>query len=505
LPSIDSVIARTAARAPEHVAIREWGGRQMRYAELDAAVSSFAAWTRSVGAEEGAVIAIHLPNSAAYLIAQFGSFRARGVAAYINNRLSAPEARRQCRLCNAQIIVTTPEKAADLQQAPELAQAVFLVDGVAGPGMHSLWDVVAAQLRPSFGTEGLEDRDAIIRFTSGSTGDPKGLIVTHRAWLVRAVSMLAEEMRIKPASTTLVLGQVSHQAGLFIIPTFLQGATMLMMEKFGLATVADILSTEKVSCMQVVPTMFTLILNDARAREAFVCSNLDRIVYGGSPIRQSVLQEALSLLPRTEFVQVYGSHEAGSISILDGAAHRDPRLRHGAGRPLLPAEVRVHEPNVDGIGEIEVKAPWLPHARLTTQGRELIAKEWSRTGDLGAIVDGNIFLHDRMNDVIISGGFNVYPLEVERIIGAHPQVLDAAVASAPDDKWGERVIAFVVSRDPNAFDEESVREHCKSLLAGFKVPKEIHLIPELPLNPNGKPDRRRLSQSLWAGHARRIN
>jgi acyl-CoA synthetase (AMP-forming)/AMP-acid ligase II len=277
------------------------------------------------------------------------------------------------------------------------------------------------------------------------------------------------------------------------------------MPKFSLSTVAEILSTQTVSCMQVVPTMFTMILNDPEARQAFGRSTLDRIVYGGSPIRQSVLQEAMSLLPKTDFTQSYGSHEAGSISFLDGAGHRDPKLRYGAGRPMLATAVRVHEPNVDGIGEIEVQAPWLPHARITVQGREPITEEWARTGDLGQLVNGNIFLHDRMNDVIISGGFNVYPVEVEKIIGSHPDVLDAAVASAPDDKWGERVIAYVVSRNPAAFDAAGLRDHCKGLLAGYKVPKEIHLISELPLNPNGKPDRRRLSQSLWAGQARRIN
>ena len=505
MPTIDSVVTRAAASAPDQIAIREWGGHELRYAEFDAAISSFAAWTRSVGLQVGDAIAIHLPNSAAYLIAQFGSFRAGGVAAYVNNRLSATEALRQCRFCNARIIVTTPANAAELQQAPELQGAIFLVDGVAGPAMYSMQDVVAARQVPSFSTEGLEDRDAIIRFTSGSTGEPKGLIVTHRAWLVRAAAMLAEEMRIKASSTTLVLGQLSHQAGLFVIPTFLQCGTMLMMEKFNLQTVADILSTEEVSCMQIVPTMFTMILNDATAREAFARSGVERIVYGGSPIRQSVLQEAISLLPKTDFVQVYGSHEAGSISFLDGAGHRDLRLRHGAGRPLLATEIRLHEPNGDGIGEIEVKSPWLPNARLTAQGREPITEEWARTGDLGQLVNGNIFLHDRMNDVIISGGFNVYPVEVEQIIGSHPQVLDAAVASAPDDKWGERVIAFVVSRDPNTFNAESLRDYCKGLLAGYKVPKAIHQISELPLNANGKPDRRRLSQSLWAGHARRIN
>lgn len=505
MPTIDSVIARAAASAPGNVAVREWGGRQVSYAELDAAVSSFAAWARAHGVEEGDAIAIHLPNSIGYLVAQFGSFRAGAVAAYVNFRLAPTEARRQFRFCQARVIVTTAAKAAEFRDDPELRQCLLLVDGDAGRGGHSLGDVIATRQRPSFGTDGLDDRDAIIRFTSGSTGEPKGLIVTHRAWLVRAVSMQAEEMRIYPGSTTLLLGQLSHQAGLFVIPTFLQGSTLLMMEKFDLGSVADILSSQDLSCAQVVPTMFTLILNDARARQAFAQSSLQRIVYGGSPIRQSVLAEAMSLLPNTEFVQSYGSHEAGSISFLDGAGHRDPILRHGAGRPLLAAEVRLHAPNADGIGEIEVKAPWLPNARLTAKGREPITEEWARTGDLGELKDGNIFLRDRMNDVVISGGFNVYPVEVEKIIGSHPEVLDAAVTSAPDDKWGERVIAFVVSRNPREFNEDSIRDHCKRLLAAYKVPKEILLIPEMPLNPNGKPDRRRLSQSFWAGHARRIN
>ncbi|MEO8753636.1 MAG: class I adenylate-forming enzyme family protein [Casimicrobiaceae bacterium] len=505
MPTIDSVIARGAASAPGSIAVREWGGREMSYADLDAAVSSFAVWARANGVQEGDAIAIHLPNSVAYFVAQFGSFRAGAVAAYVNFRLSATEARRQFRFCRARVIVTTAAKAAEFQDDPDLAQALFLVDGDAGQDAHRLQDVIASRPRPSFGTDGLEDRDAIIRFTSGSTGEPKGLIVTHRAWLLRAVSMQAEEMRIRPGSTTLLLGQVSHQAGLFVIPTFLQCGTLLMMEKFDLASVADILASQEISCAQVVPTMFTLILNNPRARQAFAQSGLNRIVYGGSPIRQSVLEEAMSLLPTTEFVQSYGSHEAGSISFLDGAGNRDPALRHSAGRPMLAAEVRLHARNADGIGEIEVKAPWLPNARLTAQGREPITEEWARTGDLGEMVDGNIFLRDRMNDVVISGGFNVYPVEVEKIIASHPQVLDAAVASAPDDKWGERVIAFVVSRNPREFDEESIRDHCKRLLASYKVPKEILLITEMPLNPNGKPDRRQLSQPFWAGRARRIN
>jgi len=505
LPTIDAVLARAAVRTPDHIAIREWGGRAVSYADLDLAVSSFAAWIRMHALAEGEAVAIHLPNSVDYLIAQFGSFRAGAVAAYVNYRLSPTEAKRQLRLCAARVIVTTSAKAEELQGDPDLADVTFIVDGNAHAGQTALQMIVDARQRPSFSTAGFEDRDAIIRFTSGSTGEPKGLIVTHRAWLVRAVSMQVEEMRIPVGSTTLVLGQLSHQAGLFVLPTFLQCGTLLVLRKFDLEAVAAVLATGGASCAQVVPTMFTLILNDPRTREAFARSGLERIVYGGSPIRGTVLEDAMSLLPTTEFVQSYGSHEAGSISFLDGRGHLDPVLRMSAGRPLLAAEVRLHGRNADGVGEIEVRVPWLPHARLTENGREAITESWARTGDLGEIVNDNIFLRDRMNDVIISGGFNVYPVEVEKIIGSHPQVLDAAVASAPDDKWGERVIAFVVSRDPREFDERSIRDHCRGLLAGYKVPKEFHLIPEMPLNANGKPDRRQLSRSLWAGRARRIN
>ena len=319
------------------------------------------------------------------------------------------------------------------------------------------------------------------------------------------MSMLTEEMRIRPGSTTLVLGQVSHQAGLFVIPTFLQGGTLLLMDKFGLDTVADILAQEPVSCMQVVPTMFSLILNDARARRPSRNRAWSASSMGARRSGRACWRKRWRCCRGRSSSQSYGSHEAGSISFLDGAGHRDPKLRHGTGRPFLAAEVRLHAPGSDGIGEVEVKAPWLPNARLTAAGREEITDGWARTGDLGELVDGHIFLRDRMNDVIISGGFNVYPAEIEKVIGSHPQVLDAAVASAPDEEWGERVIAFVVSRKPGELDEQSVREHCKGQLAGYKVPKEFRVIPELPLNANGKPDRRRLSQPLWAGHARRIH
>ncbi|MCO5089599.1 class I adenylate-forming enzyme family protein [Bosea sp. (in: a-proteobacteria)] len=505
MPTIDAVLSRAALAAPEQLAVREWStGRSLTYDALDRAVSALAGWMAARGFGAGAAVAIHLPNSADFLIAQFASFRSSGVAAYVNFRLAASEAARQIGLSGARFVVTTAAKAQELRGLLEGTEVVFVLSDGAGPAGESLAGIVAAGGDVA-SPEGREDSDAIIRFTSGSTGAPKGVVVSHQAWLIRAVSILAEEIQVCPYSTTLLLGPLSHQAGLFVLPTFMRRGTLLILEKFDADDVARILATERVSCSQMVPTILGFVLENAASREALRLSGVRQLVYGGSPARASLVEETLALLPQTELMHVYGSHEAGSISHLDGAGHRNPQLRGSAGTPFLAAQVRVARPDRDGIGEIEVKAPWLPHARITEAGRETLTAEWAATGDLGEMKDGYIFLRDRMNDVIISGGFNVYPAEVERVINDFPAVRDSAVVSAPDDRWGERVVAFVAVRNPSDFSPEALQQHCRASLASYKVPKEIHAIAAIPLNANGKPDRRALSDPIWAGRSRRIN
>jgi acyl-CoA synthetase (AMP-forming)/AMP-acid ligase II len=257
--------------------------------------------------------------------------------------------------------------------------------------------------------------------------------------------------------------------------------------------------------MQMVPTMLRMILEHRQMRDALAASDVRQIVYGGSPIEEAVIEAALDLLPNCDFVQGYGSHEAGAISHLDGPAHRDPLLRRSAGRPFLAAEVRI-APSVGAeFGEVEVRAPWTPRARITEHGREPVTEAWIPTGDLGEMRDGFLYLMDRAHDVIISGGFNVYPKEVETVLNAHPAVAMSAVVSMPDSKWGEKVIAYVVPRGDRAPDESALREYCRARLSDFKVPKECRTIAEIPLNANGKPDRRRLADPLWQGRTRRIN
>ena len=506
MSTLDGALAWAADLAPDQPAVREWeSGRTVSYRTLDQWVTSLAAFIRGQGTSLGDRVGIHLPNCAEFLVAQFGATRAGCVASYVNYRLTADEAARQMKLAEVKVIVTTAERAADLRAVPELARTVYVLTDGNLPLGHSIADIVS-RTAATGGMPGvvLDEEDAIARFTSGSTGAPKGVLVSHRAWLIRATSLLTEVIKVDPFSTTMVLGPLSHQAGLFVLPTIFRCGTLLVFAKFDIDKVTAALKTRTVRRTQMVPTMLQMFLTNPAARDAFGQSGLQQVIYGGSPVQEQVIGDALGLMPACDFVQSYGSHEAGSISHLDGPAHRDPKWRSSAGRPLLAASVRI-APRDGGFGEIEVRAPWTPRARITEKGRESVTEDWIPTGDLGEMVDGYIFLKDRANDVIISGGFNIYPLEVEAAINADPMVLTCAVASRPDAKWGEKVIAFVVPRVPGVFDEAALRDRCRQSLSPFKIPKEFHLLDSIPTNANGKPDRRKLSDPLWLGAGRRIN
>jgi fatty-acyl-CoA synthase len=505
MPRIDSVLSRSALAYPNTIAIQEWPiSKFITYKELDFSVTTFASWCQSQNIKNNDVIAIHLPNTKNFIIAQFGISRAGATAAYINFRLSLIEVRRQLLICKAKILVTTLDKAKEFLEDDDLKHITFIVDEL-HTVLESIPSIIQQDNSKLLQFDNIEDEDAIIRFTSGSTGNPKGVIVSHRSWLIRAISIQAEELNIVPNSNTLILGPLTHQAGLFVLPTMLRGATLHMMEKLDFDILFLILSKIHITCIQMVPTILGFFLQDEKSKNLLANSRMERIVYGGSPIRQSVLEEVLELLPQTEFIQSYGSHECGSISFLDGKSHRNPKYQLSAGRPFLASEIRLKKIEGENYGEIEVKAPWLPHARINELGREIITSDWSNTGDLAEIVDGYIFLRDRLNDVIITGGFNVYPMEVEKVIGSYPFVFDGVVVSAPDDKWGEKVIAFVVPRADRNLNMEDLKAYCRKHLADYKVPKEFYALSEIPLNVNGKHDRRKLSEPFWQGERRRIN
>jgi acyl-CoA synthetase (AMP-forming)/AMP-acid ligase II len=234
-------------------------------------------------------------------------------------------------------------------------------------------------------------------------------------------------------------------------------------------------------------------------------SSLRRILYAGSPIGQHTLQQALKVFG-CDFVQFYGTTETFIITLLRPEQHclDNPDMLKSCGQPMPGVELRIVDANgrdlpVGEAGEVLVRSPWMfsgywnkPAATTTS-----IVDGSYHTGDAGILdKDGNLFLVDRLKDMIVSGGENIYSAEVERALASHPSVQSVAVVGAPDEKWGERVVAFVVTYPDNPVDVSDLVTHCRGLIAGYKVPKEIHLMGALPQTASGKVQKATLRKQL---------
>jgi len=459
------------------------------------------------GLQPGDRVAIYLPNIIEIIVAQFGILRAGLVATYTNDRLAIDEAVRQLTLAEAKVVITTSERAEALRAFSGMIDVRMIVASgdVAPDGMMLLSTIVSADLSGSFSLEASTDSDALLRFTSGTSGEPKGALVTHRAWITRAVHLLAELVRIEEESMVLCPGPITHAAGLLILPGFLRTGTLVLMRKFYASEIGKIAEALPIRYGMFVPTMIKMILNEPSAVDKLRKSSMQQISYGGSPIPSSVLADALDRLSPITFVQSYGSHEAGTMSYLDEFDHKSLKLLESAGKPVLNVDIRIDPIEGQRFGELLVRTPWSSNASVVVKGKREERDSWVRTGDLGEMRDGYLFLMERLNDVIVTGSFNVYPGEVERCISHYPGISDCVVVGAPDDKWGEKVIAYLVKKPGAEINENELNNYCRQSLAGYKLPKELIWIDEIPLNANRKPDRNRLVAVRWEGRSRRIN
>ena len=351
-------------------------------------------------------------------------------------------------------------------------------------------------------------------YTSGTTGHPKGAQLTND----NLVSVLPETLRQynwNEADVILVCLPVSHVGGsLWGLAGFYTGARSVILSDAVPADILRAIADHRVTKILVVPALMRFLLQSPEIEQADL-SSLTLVIYAGSPMPVDLLGAALAKF-RCGLGQLYGLTEtSGGVTYLTPDDHRlcsGNRLR-SCGRPLGRVEIRIV--NAEGvdvphgeIGEILCRSPQVMKgywnrpeetARALTDG-------WLRTGDAGYVdAEGYLYIHDRLNDAIVSGGENVYPAEVEIALRAHPAVADVAVVGVPDDSWGESVKAFVV-RTPNsdltAFD---VIAHARSRIAGFKAPKTVEFVDALPRNATGKVLRRELRRPYWVISARQVN
>jgi acyl-CoA synthetase (AMP-forming)/AMP-acid ligase II len=329
------------------------------------------------------------------------------------------------------------------------------------------------------------DSTAYVLHTSGTTGRPRRVDV--RQDRMGARSMISRRlMQLEPGCVFAASSPFHHIGGLGNLAVALASqSTTIGYPQFSVESWAD-LARHRVTHVQAIPTILEILLRAG----AFVLPTLRMLQYGASPIHPDTLRRVLAAMPEVDFVNLYGQTEGAPLSCLSPDDHRaaaagDEALLRSVGRAVPGLELRIGEPNAEGIGEVCARAD---HLFLVDE------TGWLHTGDLGRIDDqGYLFLAGRRGDMIIRGGENVYPLEVEQVLAEHPEVIEAAVVGVPDDRVGEAVRAFVVLRDPaTPLPASDLRAFARTLLAGYKVPEHWEFVPALPRNPNGKVVRSRL-------------
>jgi long-chain acyl-CoA synthetase len=501
------VLEWRAAVTPDAVALTDDRGGELTYAGLAGAMEREAACYAAAGVRPGDVVPIIARNQVGWVTAMFGLVRAGALPAAVNWRLAAPEVTALLDLMRPAAVVSDADCAGLAKQAlAGLAGAEPALLGLgapaapgepAGPGE----EVPARPVERLRGPEPL-----ILLHTSGTTGRPKLVPLTHQMLVAADVFMKLEVPEAAVGTRHLSALPLFHVAGLANLGYVLfTGGHLHVLGGFEPAGFVDELASRKIQLTQLVPTLIQAVTDEVSSRaQPPDLSHLTEIVYGASPIRPDLLERAVRTLG-CRFRQNYASSETGPlpISSLPPDDHDPARGRLGtAGRPSLGWEVRL-----GGRGEIQVRgAAPLPGYWDDPEatGRAMTADGFYRTGDVGVIDDdGYLTIVDRLNDVVITGGENVYPAEVEAVLASHPQVDDVAVIAVPDDRWGETVHAVVVAGP--GLDPAGLIDWAHQRLAGFKCPTGVSVVAQLPRNATGKVLRSALREPFWAGRDRRVS
>ncbi|GAB3458003.1 AMP-binding protein [Actinophytocola sediminis] len=354
---------------------------------------------------------------------------------------------------------------------------------------------------------------AWIFYTSGTTGRPKGAVLSHANLFAMVAAYLTDVRHLDGAAIVLHAAPLTHGSGLYALPAFAKGATQLITtsRSYDPAEVLGLVETERVTDIAfLAPTMVNRLVRAQRADRRDVGS-LVNVVYGGAPMYPTDIASAIEVFGPV-FAQIYGQAEAPvTITTLPGTEHTETR-RGTVGFAYTSVEIGVRTGDTiagTGDGEIVVRGDVVMtgYWNNSEATKASIVDGWLRTGDIGRIeADGAVRLLDRDKDVIISGGANIYPREVEEVILTHRGVREVAVVGAPDAEWGERVVAVLVAEDGHDHDALSteVEQLCRERLSGYKIPRDIEWLAQLPKSPYGKVLKRELRNRYWSGRDRVI-
>lgn len=491
-----------------------FGGAAMSFGEVENLSNRIAQVLGGpLGLGKGSPVCLLWDNSLFGLPADFACVKAGLQRTPLNGRLSLDEHRTMIEKVGARTLLYGPTQA---ERAAALKAVVpdLLVHGVGDDQVGS--DLLSlAEAAPGRDPALAHDPDDVILalFTSGTTGTLKAVQHTHRTYSAVVHNVLTSLVDPKPGEIMLHAASLIHASGCFVLPYWLRGGTAAILPGFVPAAYLEAIERYRPQALSVVPTMLQMLFQVPGIDQADL-SSVETIIYGTSPMPRPVLEKGLALWGPV-FVQYYGQTEAPlAICRMGKEDHEEasPARLLSCGRPSVETEIRlVDEQGLDvpvgEPGEILLRAPYVMkgYSDPALTGETLLPGGWLRTRDVGRFdAEGWLTLVDRTSDMIVTGGYNVYPREVEDVLAGHASVAQVAVVGLPDDKWGELVTAFVVLHAGAAADEAELIAHAHVHLAGYKAPKSVRFIEAIPLSAVGKPLRRALRDPFWAGRERRI-
>jgi fatty-acyl-CoA synthase len=514
--SVADITRYQAGMAPHDVA-QVFEGRITTYGDLNIRANRVAQGLIAEGCAPGARIGFIGKGSDRYFEMLHGAFKANVVVVGVNWRLAPPEIAYVLNDAKAEILFAGAEFYAEIAevmgQCPSVRRVIALDGGRADWISFDEW-------RDSFPADDpllphRPEDDVIQLYTSGTTGHPKGVQLTNANYMsIFEQGQASGWAKWERDETVLVCMPLFHVAGVNIgLIGHAHGTRNVILKEVDPPAMLRLIERERINIAFMVPAVILFLLQQP-AIGATDLSSLRLILYGASPIAEDVLRRAQATF-RAEFVQLYGLTETtGSATYLPPEAHDPARGKlRSCGIPAPGTEIRiVDEKGQDvprgEVGEIVMKSGTVMKGywNRPEATAEAVRGGWFHTGDAGYFDDeGYLYIHDRVKDMIVSGGENIYPAEVENALFGHPAIADVAVVGVPDERWGEAVKAIVVLKPDMEGDPQEIIAFARTRIAGYKVPKSIDFVPVLPRNPSGKILRRELRKPYWEGRGRLVN
>jgi acyl-CoA synthetase (AMP-forming)/AMP-acid ligase II len=507
---------RGAERFPDRACLVDDHGTRT-YAQVRARSHQIANAFERDNIPPGTKAAVYSGNSAAAFECLIGSVRAGGVWTTVNARNAMSETVYVLNHTDTDLIFFSVEFKdiipEILSQCPSVKWAICIEQDIEGYTGLETW----LEGLPETSVEVDRDlSDLVIMLSSGgTTGQPKGVMVTQAVWEI--MTGITHHLLYDDHAINLVVGPMTHAAGGQAMTMMAMGATHIILPGFDGDRVLDAIEQHRVTHVFLPPTAIYVLLArpDIRSRDY---SSLKYFIYSAAPMAVDKIKESIEVFGPVMW-QGYGQTETGiNITVMTSEDHMrfyragDDAMLASCGRATLFARVEIMDEEgkilpPDTLGEIVVRTTsvtpgYYKDAEETARSK---AFGWHHTGDIGRKdKEGWIFIVDRKKDLVISGGFNIYPSEIEGAILSHPAIQDCAVIGVPDEKWGEALKAVVQLKPGAKFDEEELKEHCRKTLARFKVPKTFDIWPELPRSPAGKVLKRKIREPFWEGKSRAV-